>query len=104
MFCDNTDIIAQKYYTYVLKSESDAHLYVGMTSDLKKRVSEHNKGKVRSTKSRRPLRLAYYEEFPEKTSARKRELFLKSGQGRIFLKTKIEDMENSKHQTEMGTF
>jgi putative endonuclease len=96
--------MTQKYYTYVLKSESDAHLYVGMISDLRKRVSEHNKGKVRSTKSRRPLRLAYHEEFPEKTSARKRELFLKSGQGRIFLKAKIKDMENSKHRTEMETF
>jgi putative endonuclease len=64
-----------------------------MTSDLSKRVSEHNKGKVRSTKSRRPLRLAYYEELSDKTSARKRELFLKSGQGRMFLKTRIRELE-----------
>jgi putative endonuclease len=85
----------QKHYTYVLKSDSDAHLYVGMTSDLKKRVSEHNKGKVRSTKGRRPLRLAYYEELPDKASARRRELFLKSGQGRMFLKTKIGELKES---------
>jgi putative endonuclease len=78
------------YYTYVLKSKRDGHLYVGCTSDLSKRIEAHNKGKVRSTKSRRPLNLVYYEEYQDKTSARKREIFLKSGQGRFFLKAKLE--------------
>jgi putative endonuclease len=84
--------MSQKCYTYVLKSERDDHLYVGFTSDLRKRFDEHNRGKVRSTKSRRPLSLVYYEEHENKTSARKREIFLKSGQGRLFLKNKLEDM------------
>lgn len=95
--------MVQEYYTYVLKSESDAHLYVGMTSDVRKRVSEHNRGKVRSTKSRRPLRLVYCEELPDKTSARKREIFLKSGQGRMFLKTRLRELEEKKHQTRAET-
>jgi putative endonuclease len=84
--------MSRKYYTYVLKSERDYHLYVGFTSNLRKRFDEHNRGKVRSTKSRRPLSLVYYEEHENKTSGRKREIFLKSGQGRLFLKNKLEDM------------
>ncbi|HEX7401005.1 MAG TPA: GIY-YIG nuclease family protein [candidate division Zixibacteria bacterium] len=79
----------QKFFTYVLKSERDGHLYVGLTSNLKRRVEEHNKGKVRSTKSRKPLRVVYYEEYEDKTSGRKREIFLKSGQGRLYLKNKL---------------
>ena len=87
--------MTQKYYTYVLKSESDEHLYIGFTSHLRKRVDEHNKGKVRSTKRRKPLSLVYYEEFGDKTSARKREIFLKSGQGRLFLKNKLKEWLNN---------
>jgi len=81
-----------RYYTYVLVSECDGHLYIGFTSSLKKRVKEHNRGKVRSTKSRRPLSLVYFEEYDDKTSGRKREIFLKSGQGRLFLKSKLEEL------------
>ena len=81
----------QKYYVYVLKSENDNHIYTGLTSDLVNRVNEHNKGKVRSTKSRRPFKLVYYEQHEDKTSGRKREIFLKSGQGRLFLKEKLKE-------------
>ena len=87
------DIMARKHYTYVLRSERDGCMYVGLTSDLRKRIEAHNKGKVRSTKSRRPLNLVYHEEYQDKTSARKREIFLKSGQGRLFLKAKLELQE-----------
>ncbi|MFC1841430.1 GIY-YIG nuclease family protein, partial [Thermodesulfobacteriota bacterium] len=49
------------YYTYVLHSELDGNFYVGYTKDLKLRFEQHNKGKVESTKDRRPLKLIYYE-------------------------------------------
>jgi putative endonuclease len=91
----------QKYYTYVLKSERDDHLYIGYTSDLRKRIDEHNKGKVRSTKSRRPLSLVYYEEYEDKTSGRKREIFLKSGQGRLFLKNKLKEFSTDRREVEV---
>jgi putative endonuclease len=81
------------YYTYVLKSERDNRLYIGSTSNLSRRINEHNRGKVRSTKGRRPFSIVYHEEYEDKTSARKRELFFKSGQGRLFLKTKLKEME-----------
>ncbi len=74
----------QTYFTYVLLSKKDGHFYIGITSSLQRRVNEHNRGKVKSTRARRPFRLAYCEEYQDKTAARKREIFLKSGQGRFF--------------------
>ena len=81
------------YYTYVLKSEKDGHLYIGLTSGLEKRVHQHNQGKVSSTKARRPFKLRYYEEYQDKTTARKREIFLKSGQGRLFLQKRLKGVK-----------
>lgn len=48
------------YYVYVLVSQKDNHFYTGYTENLKKRVSEHELGKITSTKDRRPLQLVYY--------------------------------------------
>ena len=75
------------YYVYVLKSLKDGQLYKGYTSDITARIKDHNKGKIRSTKSHRPYELVHLEFFQSKTEARKRELFLKSGAGRRILTT-----------------
>ena len=64
-------------YTYILKSKKDSQLYLGSTTDLKKRIGEHNDGKVFSTKSRRPFELVYYEAYKSEGDARKRESSLK---------------------------
>lgn len=77
------------YFTYVLKSEKDNKLYVGSTNDLKKRLKLHNSGKVVSTKSRKPLRLVYYEACLSKEKSLKREKCFKTGFGRMFLKDRI---------------
>jgi hypothetical protein len=45
------------YYVYVLLSEKDERFYTGSTNDLKRRLDEHNAGKVESTKRRKPLKL-----------------------------------------------
>jgi putative endonuclease len=90
----------QTYYTYVLVSEKNGHFYIGLTSSLDRRVYQHNIGKVRSTKGRRPFKLFYYEEYQNKTDARKREIFLKSGQGRLFLKRKLNNSENGKESVD----
>ena len=58
----------------------------GYTENLEKRLLSHNLGKVRSTKAHKPYKLIYKEEYIDKTEARKREIFLKSGQGREQLK------------------
>ena len=57
---------------------SDGTLYTGWTNDLEKRVEAHNSGKgAKYTKARRPVELAYYEEFQTKEQAMKREYAIK---------------------------
>jgi len=73
-------------YVYILKSEKDNGFYVGYTKDLKKRLSEHNKGLSLSTKNRVPFKLIFYEAFSNSSDARNREKYLKSGYGREQLK------------------
>ena len=77
------------FYTYILKSQADDKLYVGFCKDLRKRVQEHNLGKVKATKSRAPLQLIYYEACLSKDKALKREKYFKSGYGRKFLKNRL---------------
>ncbi len=55
----------------------DGKLYIGSTDNLRRRLSEHNSGKVISTKPRKPFELRYYEAFHKETDARKRELSIK---------------------------
>lgn len=77
------------FYTYVLKSKKDNELYVGFSSNLKKRIEEHNKGFVNITKGRRPFKLVYYEACCDKQKAIEREKALKTGFGRSYLKRRI---------------
>ncbi|MBW0156364.1 MAG: GIY-YIG nuclease family protein [Sediminibacterium sp. Gen4] len=76
------------YYTYILISLSDGGYYYGHSSALEKRLQTHNAGKVRSTKSRRPFELHYYEVFQTKSEAYRRELLFKSAAGKVYLKSK----------------
>ena len=77
------------YYTYVLKSKKDGKLYTGFTNDLRKRLSEHNSGKSIYTKSRGPFVVIYYEACFLKEKAMSRELFLKTGMGKRYLKNRL---------------
>lgn len=77
------------YYVYVLKSEKDDKLYIGSTPDLKRRLKEHNEGKVRSTNYRRPLDLIYYEAYKDEKIARKRERILKKGKAHMELRKRL---------------
>ncbi len=77
------------FYTYVLKSTKDDKLYIGWTNDLKKRLLNHNSGKVEATKDRKPLNLIYYEACKSKEKAIEREKYFKTGFGRNFLKNRI---------------
>ena len=69
------------FYVYVLQSWKDRKLYIGFTTNLKNRLSQHAKGEVRSTKLRTPFNLIRYEYFINEADARAREKFLKSGYG-----------------------
>jgi putative endonuclease len=74
------------YYVYILKSEKDGRFYYGSTGDINKRLAEHNSGKVKSTKGRRPFILHYFERLKTRSDAVKRERFLKSIPGYVWLK------------------
>lgn len=77
------------FYTYILKSKKDGKLYTGYTSNLRKRFKEHNDGKSTYTKGRGPYELIYYEACLNEEDARSRELYLKAGRGKRFIKSRL---------------
>ncbi len=79
------------YYTYVLHCESlkKQVFYTGYCEDLKNRIEEHKSKKVQTTKVFDKITLVYYEACLNKTDARKREIQLKTGFGRGYLKNRL---------------
>lgn len=77
------------YYTYVLQSQSDKKFYTGFTTDLKLRFKLHQNGKVPSTKRRVPLKLIYYEACLTQQDATRREKYLKTYLGKMFLRNRL---------------
>jgi putative endonuclease len=77
------------YYVYILFSEKDKQLYTGYSPDLKRRIDKHNRGFVKATKHRRPLKLIYYESYYERLDAKRREIYLKGGKGKSELKIQL---------------
>jgi putative endonuclease len=76
------------FFVYAIKSVVRNYIYVGMTADLERRISEHNAGYERTTRPYRPYLLLFSEAFPTRKEARKKEKYLKSGVGKEFLKTR----------------
>ena len=76
------------YFVYVLKSEITGSSYVGHTSNLEKRLVEHNNGKNLSTRGKRPWRLVHKEEYTTRSEAVSRERYFKSVGGRFELKAR----------------
>jgi putative endonuclease len=74
------------FYAYIIKSLSRNTFYYGSTSDLIKRIEDHNSGRVRFTKGRRPWVIHYFETFETRSAAFRRERLFKSIDGYIFLK------------------
>ena len=77
------------YYTYVLQSSADGNFYVGYTQDLKQRFDLHNMGQVESTKRRLPMKLVYYEACLDKQDAIRREKYLKTHHGKMFMAKRL---------------
>ena len=78
-------------YVYVLKSERDGNLYVGYSSDLRKRLELHSAERVLSTKHRRPLELVYYEACINEQDALHREKYLKTTYGKRYIKNQLKE-------------
>ena len=74
------------YTVYAIKSQKDGRIYVGMTSNLKRRIIEHNSKKTRSTKAYVPWVLFFTEICSDRQNARIREKYWKSGTGKEQLK------------------
>jgi putative endonuclease len=77
------------YFVYILESKKDESLYIGYTSDLKRRLQEHQAGLSRYTRRKLPIKLIYYECYLNRNDAKGREIFLKSGAGWRFLKKQL---------------
>jgi putative endonuclease len=77
------------YYTYVLRSKKDSKKYIGYASNLDQRLKSHEAGLVSSTKHRRPLELIYYECCRSKEDALRREKYLKTRYGFMFLGNRL---------------
>lgn len=68
----------ETHYVYILLC-ADNTLYTGYTNDLQKRIHQHNNGKegAKYTRSRRPCKLVYHEEYDNKSEALSREYYIK---------------------------
>ena len=73
------------FYVYAIKSLHRNSIYVGLTNNVERRLKEHNSGENRSTKAYAAFVLFYKEEHSERSNARNREKWLKSGIGKEFL-------------------
>jgi len=76
------------FYTYILQNKN-GRWYTGYTSDLQKRFNQHNNLNSKSTKYTGPYQLIYYEECINEIDAKARELYLKSGMGKRYLKNRL---------------
>ena len=86
------------HYLYILQSEKDGDFYTGTTSDLKRRLQEHNAGKNFSTAPRRPFKLIYYEAYLLKQDVVAREKYLKTSMGRRVIRKQLKHFLTTHHE------
>lgn len=79
------------YYVYVLQSLKTDWIYVGSTSDLRKRFKSHNDGENVSTKSYIPFKLIFYEAYLSKKDALRREEYFKTTKGKTTLRMMLKE-------------
>lgn len=78
------------HYVYLLESEAFANQrYVGATSDLKRRLADHNDGKSSHTSKFVPWKLVSYVAFSDVQKAQTFERYLKSGSGHAFARKRL---------------
>ena len=83
------------YYVYILENQNEKSLYIGYTTNLERRVSEHQNGKGgRTTRLKKNWELIYYEGYLNKQDAEGREKFLKGGSGRKYLYKQLKNYLN----------
>ncbi len=83
------NLLIAMYNVYAIHSLERNYIYVGMTNNFVRRFSEHQKGKEKTTKPYAPFEVVIVEEYINRTEAREREKYLKSGCGKEYLKSFI---------------
>ena len=79
------------FYVYVLQSKRSDKLYIEYTSNLIRRVKEHNLGLNQSTKLGRSWTLIYYEACRNRDDAKRREQYCKTSKGRMMVKLRVKE-------------
>ena len=79
------------YCVYVLKSQQDGNLYIGFTTDLHRRLTEHIHGQSDATAPRRPFDLIYCEYHAAKGDALRREGYFKTSAGKKALRLMVRE-------------
>ena len=73
------------FYVYILQSEATSRYYVGQTEHLNERVAYHQANYSKALKNRGPWTLRYWEEYPTRSEAVRREQSIKRQKGRRFI-------------------
>ena len=75
------------YHVYAIGNRKKNYIYVGLTNNVDRRINEHKKGWVKTTRTFAPFNTILIEQYPTRLQARKREKYLKSGIGKEHLKS-----------------
>ncbi|MBI5654279.1 GIY-YIG nuclease family protein [Candidatus Uhrbacteria bacterium] len=87
---DDRAIPPMMYFVYVLRL-NNGDLYKGYTEDIERRLKEHERGIVDSTRPFRPLKPVLIEKYFNQSDAMRRERFLKTTEGRRLLHQQLRD-------------
>ena len=77
------------FYVYIIQSEVDGTYYIGSTQDIDERLERHNQGRSKYTRTKRPWKLVYSEEHPNRPVAIKREKEIKNRKKKIYIDTLV---------------
>jgi len=77
------------FCVYIIQSEIDRSYYIGSTRDIDERLERHNQGRSKYTKTKRPWKLVYSEEHPNRSVAIKREKEIKNRKKKIYIDTLV---------------
>ncbi|MDP2648016.1 MAG: GIY-YIG nuclease family protein [Candidatus Yanofskybacteria bacterium] len=76
---------------YILRSLKDHKLYIGYTTNVRRRFLQHQNGKSTSTNPRRPFELVFYEAYRGMEDAKRRERYFKTSKGKSSLRMMLQD-------------
>jgi putative endonuclease len=77
------------FFVYIIQSKKDNYYYIGSTHDLVSKLERHNQGRSKYTKAKRPWDLIYFEKYPDRPAASKRENQIKKRKSKTFIETLV---------------